>query len=67
LAGEGYFISAFGGNDTDGYMFIGMRVQRDSLPRPIYNGSIPADSDSAYWTVIVRLSEPSSTETIDEQ
>ena len=39
LAGEGYFISAFGGNDTDGYMLIGMRVQGDSLPRPITGGS----------------------------
>jgi hypothetical protein len=44
LAGEGYFISAFGGNDTDGYMLIGMRVQGDSLPRPITNGSTPNDS-----------------------
>ena len=65
LAGEGYFISAFGGNDTDGYMLIGMRVQGDSLPRPITNGPTPADS--AYWTVIVWLSEPGWTETIDEQ
>jgi hypothetical protein len=65
LAGEGYFISAFGGNDPDGYMLIGMRVQGDSLPRPITSGSTPADS--AYWTVVVWLSEPSGTETIDEQ
>lgn len=35
LAANGYFISAFGGNDTDGYMLIGMRVQGDSLARPI--------------------------------
>jgi hypothetical protein len=34
LAGEGYFISAFGGNGTDGYMLIGMRVHGDTLPRP---------------------------------
>ncbi len=65
LAGEGYFISAFGGNDTDGYMLIGMRVQGDTLPRPITNG--PTPTDSAYWTVVVRLSEPASTETIYEQ
>jgi len=56
LAGEGYFISAFGGNDTDGYMLIGMRVRGDTLPRPISAGPTPADS--AYWTVVVWLEEP---------
>ena len=56
LAGEGYFISAFEGNDTDGYMLIGMRVQGDSLPRPIKNGPTPADT--AYWTVVVWFDEP---------
>jgi hypothetical protein len=56
LAGEGYFISAFGGNDTDGYLLIGMRVQGDSLPRPISDGPTPADS--APWTVVVWLREP---------
>jgi hypothetical protein len=66
LANEGYFISAFGGNDNDGYMLIGMRVHGDTLPRPIStNGSTP--TDSAYWTTIVRLSEPASTQTINEQ
>jgi hypothetical protein len=35
LAADGYFISAFGGNDTDGYMLIGMRVQGDTMARPI--------------------------------
>ena len=35
LAAGGYFISAFGGNDTDGYMLIGMRVQGDTMARPI--------------------------------
>ena len=36
LANDGYFISAFGGNDTDGYILVGMRVKGDSLPRPIW-------------------------------
>lgn len=36
MAADGYFISAFGGNDTDGYMLIGMRVHGDTMPRPIY-------------------------------
>lgn len=35
LATDGYFISAFGGNDTDGYMLIGMRVQGNTMARPI--------------------------------
>jgi hypothetical protein len=35
LAGDGYIISAFGGNDTIGYMLVGMRVKGDSLPRPV--------------------------------
>lgn len=65
LAGEGYFISAFGGNDTDGYMLIGMRVRGDSLPRAISGGSTPADS--AYWTMVVWLSEPSSGAELQEQ
>ncbi len=40
LANQGYFISAFGGNDHDGYMIIGMRVQGDTTPRPYiaFNG-----------------------------
>jgi len=65
LASEGYFISAFGGNDTDGYMLIGMRVRDDSLPRPITNGTTP--SDSAYWTVVVWLSEPGGDAQLFEQ
>jgi hypothetical protein len=65
LASEGYFISAFGGNDTDGYVLIGMRVQGDSLPRPITNGSTPADS--AYWTVVAWLSEASGGAQLYEQ
>jgi len=65
LASEGYFISAFGGNDNDGYMLIGMRVQGDTLPRPITNGSTPADSSPQ--TVVAWFAEPASVETIYEQ
>jgi hypothetical protein len=35
LASDGYIISAFGGNDTDGYVLIGMREKGDTLPRPL--------------------------------
>lgn len=45
LAQQGYFISAFGGNSSLGYMLIGMRVQGDTLPRPVYvNAAFPADT-----------------------
>lgn len=48
LATNGYFISAFGGNDTDGYMLVGMRVQGDTMPRPIYvTTENPSGSNSA--------------------
>lgn len=34
LAAAGYIITAFGGNNTDGFILIGTRVQGDTLPRP---------------------------------
>jgi hypothetical protein len=46
LAADGYFLSAFGGNDTDGYMLIGMRVQGDTMARPISVISGPSGSNS---------------------
>jgi hypothetical protein len=35
LAAQGYIITAFGGNTTDGFLLVGTRVQSDSLPRPL--------------------------------
>ncbi|MFN7957379.1 MAG: immunoglobulin domain-containing protein [Holophagaceae bacterium] len=35
LASEGYIITAAGGNNTDGFLLVGTRVQGDSMPRPI--------------------------------
>jgi hypothetical protein len=35
LAAQGYIITAFGGNTTDGFLLVGTRVQGDFLPRPI--------------------------------
>jgi hypothetical protein len=35
LANEGYSISAFGGNDANGYLLIGTRVKGDNLARPL--------------------------------
>ena len=60
LANEGYFISAFGGNDTDGYILIGMRVQGDTLPRPItaLNVSAPnIPTTVPYYTPVVYFFE----------
>jgi hypothetical protein len=69
LAGEGYFISAFGGNDTDGYMLIGMRVYGDSLPRPIAfgSGSVSGEDTYAPFTRVVWLAESDYGYTIFEQ
>jgi hypothetical protein len=60
LANEGYFISAFGGNDSDGYMLIGMRVKGDTLPRPTagYTGA-PSTVETVPFTTVVWFSEPS--------
>ncbi len=55
LGNAGYFISAFGGNHTDGYLLIGMRVQGDTLPRAITNDSQTfgtAPKDTAYYSVV---------------
>jgi hypothetical protein len=35
LANDGYIITAFGGNETDGYVMIGTKVHGDSTPRSI--------------------------------
>jgi len=35
LAGEGYIITAFGGDPTNGYLLIGTKVQGDALPRAV--------------------------------
>jgi len=53
LANNGYVISAFGGNDIDGYILIGMRVKGDSLPRQL--GNYP--DQPPYATTVVYLNE----------
>jgi hypothetical protein len=75
LAGDGYFISAFGGNDTLGYILVGMRVQGDSLPRTVcgflgYAPMIPISTclNGVYPTTVVRYSELSSSDVdVEEQ
>jgi hypothetical protein len=64
MAGGGYIISAFGGNDSDGYMLIGMRVQGDTLPRPI-EGVTP--TGPPYYTTVVYLRASGNICVINEQ
>ena len=63
LANNGYIISAFGGNDIDGYILIGMRVKGDSLPRPL--GNYP--DQPPYATTVVDLDEIGATTIVNEQ
>jgi hypothetical protein len=55
LADTGYFISAFGGNDTDGYVLIGARVKGDTLPRSIVQTS--TTMEPPYPTPVIYLQE----------
>ena len=70
LAGEGYIISAFGGNDTYGYVLVGARVKGDTLPRTISvitpaSMTTTGNQDSAYFTPVARLnSQANSTSTV---
>lgn len=69
LANQGYFISAFGGNDTNGYIIIGMRVMGDTTPRPWYaatgigststnaNGNVPQVADPTPASTMIWLME----------
>jgi hypothetical protein len=54
LANNGYAISAFGGNDTEGYILVGMRVKGDTLPRPIVSAY---PNQPPYATTVVFLLE----------
>jgi hypothetical protein len=65
LANAGYFISAFGGNDTDGYILIGGRVQGDNLPRPIIQ--ISTATQPPYPTPVVYLDEGGPPTLLTEQ
>jgi hypothetical protein len=72
LANNGYAISAFGGNDTSGYVLIGMRVHGDSMPRAVsvnvgHNWTPPSNPDSAYYTTVVYLTESGGGTIVTEQ
>ncbi len=60
LASQGYSISAFGGNDKDGYILVGMRVQGDTLPRTLFiDAATP--TNPPYATPVIQLVEPGQT------
>jgi hypothetical protein len=65
LADTGYFISAFGGNDTDGYVLIGARVQGDTLPRSIVQNS--TTTQPPYPTPVLYLNEFGASTLLYEQ
>jgi hypothetical protein len=74
LAAGGYFISAFGGNDADGYVLVGARVHGDTLPRAMFiNGTLIGTPNTGvgpygygYFTPVVILNETNGT-TVFEQ
>jgi hypothetical protein len=73
LASQGYFISAFGGNDTNGYVLVGMRVKGDSLPRPIEwetkTNRMPASFslNPPYFTTVLFMHEIGDMGAVNEQ
>ena len=76
LADKGYFISAFGGDDTNGYVLVGMRVQGDSYPRPIqmqtwilgtYVTTAATNPTIANFTVVAWIVESGNSVVVSEQ
>lgn len=64
LAGEGYIISAFGGDDTNGYVIVGIRVKGDTMPRAVSvtapGGKMPPHNpDLGNFTNVLDLAEAS--------
>jgi len=49
LAGEGYIITALGGNDSDGFLLVGTRVSGQAAPRPL-----EIATDTAAFTAFYR-------------
>jgi hypothetical protein len=64
LAQSGYVISAFGGNDTDGFILVGMHVSGDSLPRSINDTET---DEPPYFTPVVFLTDSEGKCYVNEQ
>jgi hypothetical protein len=72
MAAQGYIISAFGGNDTNGYALVGMRAAGDTMARALWyslNGTVTQanNQDSAYFTTLVYMAESGAQIVIAEQ
>lgn len=70
LAQEGYIVSAFGGNDTNGYLLVGTRVEGDTIPRvltiatPTGTVSTSSATQSNYSTPVIRFAASDGTQTL---
>lgn len=51
MAGQGYIITAFGGNSASGYILVGTKVHGDSMPRPIIVSSNLSSPGKGYAAV----------------
>ena len=75
LAASGYFISAFGGNDANGFILVGARAQGDTLPRAMFlNGTLTGTPDTGvgpygygYFTPVVILTDSGGSVAANEQ
>lgn len=70
LAAAGYIISAFGGNDANGYLLVGTRVQGDTIPRTlsvttaVSSYSTSSAKQTAYSTPVIRFAGGDGAQTL---
>lgn len=60
LANEGYILTAFGGDTTNGFLLVGTKVHGDTLPRSVLmfdqsTGSFPQTADLAGYAPVARV------------
>jgi len=60
LAGEGYILTAFGGDTTNGFLLVGTKVHGDTLPRSILTfdqstSSYPETANLAGYAPVARV------------
>lgn len=63
LAQQGYIITAIGGNEVNGYVLVGTKVQGDTLPRPLLISTqtqTAGDLDGYAPVGFVNYSDPAS-------
>jgi hypothetical protein len=67
LATNGYIITAFGGNTTNGFLLIGTRVKGDTIPRPIQIQTTPTPSfNTVGWSIVGRFEYSTGTSTTQQ-